>query len=992
MGVSIKFPLFLLVYSSMLLSCGDQVPNNETEKSAYNIPFKLKEFTLEDHKKQFKINHYTLDDQNLRVQDFASEVTSQGQFLSLTSLGVLLFDGQQVTMIPPLTQLPNEGLRFFSHPGQDSFFLKPKYFRENNICRELLIGTVRNADLKVMGPINRTTTYDSICFNNILRYNSNNFIFYSQDEGSFLSDRKNWKPILPPEYIPVTVEDGGIIYKLNKDDLFTLVKKDTTGKTLWEVQSSIPCNDKYLRYYGNSGLVNDESIYLFSTFGKKNNLVLRPNQTNRRPPALFELYPDYGFVFQTPEGLVFRHREDKTLHVERNQTLEFSPLLNRIEDLIAPDQLGVPKRILKWPHDDWYPTEKGYVHLRQTQSNTTHPGIVAQKGGFSTRGIFFGDNQKLYLGAQDTLFQILSLDTNSIPGKLQPVQHSFFSDVGKVHYFLDGTRTSMSLITGHGFYHYELSTDSIYRTKRPNPNRSKLYGYLRLPSGKRIIGSTFQLYFWSPKNPNRKLIPIKIDGCGGISNVNVNRLKYDQSRESLLVCSNNGLLLGTLDTMTKQFHCEQDFELGPVHDAYIRDTNQLFVATQNNGILLYDLNTGEKIYSFNKQNHLSHNYCHNILEDQSGRIWASSNNGLYCIDLDQGWVQELNSNDGLVNDEFNRLASAKGPSGLLAFGGINGVSVLDPSRFNFTRNFKAVKVTGIQTQSYGEEVTHIYEPQAVSDRIAAFKIPNHIRSIRPLFPFTVLGSDLKLYYRVRGKDAFWIRAKHSHIPTSSIHENQIIELLWTSPGEWYHSEIQLNVYSNTPLYTQVYAFLLFAVVVIFFIIRLKKSNEDRDLPQEDGSQTSPPSNDTQIEAQEATSSPLQAYLSTLTKMEELQLNYDPSYESQFMKDLNDLINQHLSSSQLSVSFMAKQFNLSTRQFHRNVIEHTDGLTPGKYISWVRLIKSKEIILDDLDIRISEVSEKVGYSTASYLTAKFKEFYGVTPKEFVSKIKSLRKQS
>jgi AraC-like DNA-binding protein len=474
--------------------------------------------------------------------------------------------------------------------------------------------------------------------------------------------------------------------------------------------------------------------------------------------------------------------------------------------------------------------------------------------------------------------------------------------------------------------------------------------------------------------------------------VNVNRLKYDQSRESLLVCSNSGLLFGTLDTMTNQFHCEQYFELGPVHDAYIRDTNQLFVATQNNGILLYDLNPGEKIYSFNKQNHLSHNYCHNILEDQSGRIWASSNNGLYCIDIDQGWVQELNSTDGLVNDEFNRLASAKGPNGLLAFGGINGVSILDPTHFNFTKDRKAVEVTGLQTQSNGEEATHIYEPQAVSDRIAAFKIPNHIRSIRPLFPFAVLQSDLKLYYRVKEKDAFWKRAKHSHIPTSSIDENDIIELLWTANHEGYHSEIEIIKSSNTSLQTQVYTFLLLAVLGFFVINRLTESRNRTIRSQQSELHQASTSSQTHSDAQEPAPSPLQDYLNSLIAHEKRGLNRDPSFKDPFIQEMNELIHKHINSAQLSVSFLANHFNLSTRQFHRRVLDHTNGLTPGKYIGLIRLIKAKEMIMKDFNLRISEISENVGYRHASYLTAKFKDFYGLTPKEFQTKIKSLRRQS
>lgn len=75
---------------------------------------------------------------------------------------------------------------------------------------------------------------------------------------------------------------------------------------------------------------------------------------------------------------------------------------------------------------------------------------------------------------------------------------------------------------------------------------------------------------------------------------------------------------------------------------------------------------------------LSNNVVYRIEPDASGRLWLSTNRGLSVLDPASGTVQVLLRSDGLRNQEYNAGASFRSDDGLLHFGGVDGIDVLDP--------------------------------------------------------------------------------------------------------------------------------------------------------------------------------------------------------------------------------------------------------------------------------------------------------------------------
>ena len=75
---------------------------------------------------------------------------------------------------------------------------------------------------------------------------------------------------------------------------------------------------------------------------------------------------------------------------------------------------------------------------------------------------------------------------------------------------------------------------------------------------------------------------------------------------------------------------------------------------------------------------LPSNVIYGILEDKSGNLWLSTNNGVCKFNPENMTFKNYNSTDGLQSNEFNARASLKKKNGQFLFGGINGFNSFYP--------------------------------------------------------------------------------------------------------------------------------------------------------------------------------------------------------------------------------------------------------------------------------------------------------------------------
>ncbi|MCI9457939.1 MAG: AraC family transcriptional regulator [Oscillospiraceae bacterium] len=126
----------------------------------------------------------------------------------------------------------------------------------------------------------------------------------------------------------------------------------------------------------------------------------------------------------------------------------------------------------------------------------------------------------------------------------------------------------------------------------------------------------------------------------------------------------------------------------------------------------------------------------------------------------------------------------------------------------------------------------------------------------------------------------------------------------------------------------------------------------------------------------------------LSDMEQLASIRDVSPNSSNRKDLKEqiqvLIEENIYKPELSVTFLADQVHLSVN-YLRNIFKDSTGSSLSNYINNRKIDVICRLLLDT-DMTLTEINDKLGFSTRNYFYTFFKKHIGMTPKDYRKKMR------
>jgi len=175
---------------------------------------------------------------------------------------------------------------------------------------------------------------------------------------------------------------------------------------------------------------------------------------------------------------------------------------------------------------------------------------------------------------------------------------------------------------------------------------------------------------------------------------------------------------------------------------------RLWIATES-GIAVWGAGRTERILT--TDDGLPNNHVYAVLRDAVGRMWGSTNGGLFCVNPSDFSVRAFTGGDGLQGAEFNLGAHARDARGRLYFGGMAGVNIVDPAaalRADECAPVTIVRVAGPDT---------IYHTYPGPTYLPALRLPHDRASLT--LSFSAPGSDAagpqRFEYRLREEDSVW---------------------------------------------------------------------------------------------------------------------------------------------------------------------------------------------------------------------------------------------
>lgn len=262
-----------------------------------------------------------------------------------------------------------------------------------------------------------------------------------------------------------------------------------------------------------------------------------------------------------------------------------------------------------------------------------------------------------------------------------------------------------------------------------------------------------------------------------------------------------------------------------------------------NGLLRYDILTGKDTVFINKN--LDKSQIINLIEDNSGNIWGSTNSSLLKFSPSSKEIELFPVENELPITRFEQNSSMKGSDGSVYIGGQDGVVRFLPEKVVKSNYLPPVMITSLSVQNQAIEPGVNYQGNVILDKPVSFSSSVVLDYEQRLFSlnFSTLEfgnrQGLRYAYLLEGIDSDWNfvsgqkgSATYSRIPAGMY----IFRVKGTnSDGVWSTIETTLQIKIRPPFWARPVFIFIYVVLVIglagaivyYYFNKLKWQNDLR---------------------------------------------------------------------------------------------------------------------------------------------------------------------
>jgi signal transduction histidine kinase len=418
----------------------------------------------------------------------------------------------------------------------------------------------------------------------------------------------------------------------------------------------------------------------------------------------------YGKLVPSQQfGLVYA--TGNSVYVFKNNRFVFHPMLQNKIGITNyyENELGTPYYISR--SKNVFALE-GKSFVNHTITSIKNPEV--RKLFFATKGCYFLATNQGLIRIADSKKYISTIDDNPlvendmirIRRKIIPINATTTYFFGHPQIMVSTNGQLQNVFSKENFSMYDslLLDNKIYCTTDSYgvvsfDIRSKKIDPLQLPSvpereffyviekGKKneiILGGTHKLVIYNTLN--KKAVTIALPGLTVYS--------ITQDGNLFWIGTNQGLRCAHYDQLGFKWRSIPRFYSKSVRNIIVDSIrNTLWLGTEEDGVLILDKNH----FTFTqKKNQLLQNIA-GIINDQKGRMWVSTFNGIVVFDLINNTTYQLTQKNGLSNMEYNYKSAALLPNGKVIFGGLNGYDLIDFDQLKKNVNESSqIHITGIQ--------------------------------------------------------------------------------------------------------------------------------------------------------------------------------------------------------------------------------------------------------------------------------------------------------
>ena len=358
--------------------------------------------------------------------------------------------------------------------------------------------------------------------------------------------------------------------------------------------------------------------------------------------------------------------------------------------------------------------------------------------------------------------------------------------------------------------------------------------------------------------------------------------------------------------------------------------------------------------------------------DRYGCLWYGTQDRLVRYDIKNEDFVAFNSQDGLSGSEFSPHVVWKSPDGRFFVGNNGGITVITPPEnlpelsTDGELYFSSMTIAGKQVPGFNCHTRHIeieYDKNMFSVKL---RIPEFSNFHRLKFRYRLKGFDNKFYQIPEGEP----QISFTNLPFG----NYVLEAqAFFDEKDHEKPSCSLEITILPPWYRTFWAYcayIIIAVLLYFGVISYKKNSES-------------------LRRQKIENDKMELRLENFkTKLlaglqpEKAAKTDEVSSDLKLLRKIMNEVNKHVFETDFGVNELSRAIGISRVHLHRKLKELLN-ITPLNLIRAVKM-KNAAMLLVENGLSPSEAAFKLGFSSHSYFSSFFRDYFGMPPTEFAAK--------
>lgn len=455
---------------------------------------------------------------------------------------------------------------------------------------------------------------------------------------------------------------------------------------------------------------------------------------------------------------------------------------------------------------------------------------VSGKDGLSGErvGSFFeSKNGNIWIGTEDGGLNVLSSGTRKITPVLKEKLHHNIHGI-----FDDGEHLWVGTFS-KGFYQIDPT------------NKSIVYHYTTEDINCGLINNSINVLFkdsdglfWIGTGGGLQLLDERTHSFRTVDELRgelIRDIKEDAAGNIYCATGVNGLFFFDKKKKTWSnfaYDLENQYSLphNNVLSIFMDSQEQVWLTTQGGGFCRFDMEKGRFI-RYSTLNNLPNDVVYQILEDDNGHFWISTNEGLAHFNPETEEFFTYTLQDGLLSNQFNYNSSLRSSEGVLYFGLLNGFISFNPSQMSKVSGNTHIVLTDFLLFNKKAIVNGLKSPLKKSITFSDKVTLNHKQNYFSLkfANLSYQGLSRNSYsYKLEGFDSEWLSTNESntvYYPNLS-YGKYIFKLRLLGDDET--DLINLPIVISPPWWLSYYAFLIYSAILVLFVYFLHKYGSDRN--------------------------------------------------------------------------------------------------------------------------------------------------------------------